>query len=62
MRVRGVKADLGLAGGVKVALGDENSRAMDLPTKIQERLDALGVLPSSLSGLAIGARERHRLR
>ena len=49
VRERCVKADLGLAGGVKVALGDENSRAMDLPSQIRDRLDALGVLPGDVA-------------
>jgi protein subunit release factor B len=40
---------LGLAGGVKVALGDENWRTMDLPSQIRERLDALGVLPGDVT-------------
>ena len=30
-------------------MGDENWRAMDLPSKIQERLDALGVLPGDVT-------------
>ncbi len=43
------EGDLGLAGGAKVALGDENWRTMDLPPQIRERLDALGVLPGDVA-------------
>lgn len=40
---------MGLARGGRVALGDEKSGPMDLPNKIQERLDALGVLPGDVA-------------
>ena len=30
-------------------MGDENWRRMDLPTKIRDRLDALGILPRDVS-------------
>jgi peptide chain release factor len=41
--------DLGLAEKRRVALGYENWARMDLPNKIQERLDALGVLPGDVT-------------
>lgn len=40
---------MGLARRARVALGDENCRPMDLPPEIQERLDALGVLPGDVA-------------
>ncbi len=42
-------AELGLAGRGRVAFFDENWRRMDLPNKIQERLDALGVLAGDVT-------------